>query len=87
MDKVVALFSLLKYGQSVADPALWKQRQVNATMLAGVIMAVVNTLAVFGVAVPIDLTVANMAAGAIVSLVNVYLTYATTDKIGLPGTK
>lgn len=83
MNKIKAFWDLFKAGQSVAEPAKWKSRQVTATVLAAVILAVVNLLAAFGVMIPVDTETANLIAGGLIAIVNVILTITTTEKIGV----
>jgi hypothetical protein len=84
MNKLKALFSLFRQGTSVLDPKKWKERQITATVLAGLILAVVHVAAAFGYALPVDMETANSIAAGIIAAVNVVLTITTTDKIGLP---
>lgn len=84
MEKLKAILDLFRKGSSVSEPAKWKERQITATVLAGVILALVHLLSVFGVAIPLDMDTANAIAGGIIAIVNVVLTVTTTDKIGLP---
>lgn len=83
MSKILAVWDLFKHGQVVADAKSWKNRQITATVLAGVILAVVNTAAAFGYSIPVDMETANAIAAGIIAVVNVVLTVTTTDKIGL----
>lgn len=84
MGKITALWALFRQGQSVADPALWKTRQITATVLAGVLVALVNVAAAFGMEIPLDLDTANAIAAGAIGLFNVVYTTVTTEKIGLP---
>lgn len=84
MNKMIALLSLFRKGAVVAEPSVWKNRQVTATVLGGIIIAFVNVLAAFGYAIPIGVDAANAIAAGIIAIVNVVLTITTTDKIGLP---
>lgn len=84
MDKFYSLFNLFKQGQAVADPKAWKNRQISVTVLAGVILAVINVLSSFGLSVPIDVETANAIAGGVIAVVNVVLTLTTSDKVGIP---
>lgn len=83
MNKLMVLFDLFRKGASVSDPALWKARQVKSTVLAALILAVINTASVFGYSIPIDTETANLIAAGIIALVNAILTVTTTDKIGI----
>lgn len=84
LNKVAAVIDLFRKGQSVADPGKWKNRQVQATVLAGVIVAGANVATVFGVPIPVDVDTANTIAVGLIAVFNTILTYVTTDKIGLP---
>lgn len=84
MQKITAIWALFRQGQSVADPKLWKERQITATTLGGVFLAAVHVLQAFGVNVPLDTEAATALAGGVVVLVNLVLTLVTTDKVGLP---
>lgn len=84
MDKLKALFGLFRKGSAVLNPAKWKERQITATVLAGVILALVHVAAAFGFVLPVDMEIANSIAAGIIAVVNVVLTITTTDKVGLP---
>lgn len=84
MNKIAAVWALFRQGEAVADPAKWKMRQVTGTMLAGVILAMVNLAKAFGYDIPIDTDMANLLGAGLLAGVNVVLTVTTTDKIGLP---
>ena len=84
MNKFLALFNLLRKGAVCADPAAWKNRQITATVLAAALLAAANVAVAFGYPLPIDETVATAVASGLIALVNVVLTVATTDKVGLP---
>ena len=83
MDKIVALWNLFRKGESVDNPAAWKTGQVTATALGAVIVAAVHVLATFGVSLPLDPASATTLAGGILVVVNIVLTFTTTDKIGI----
>lgn len=85
MEKMMAIIGLLRKGSSLADPALWKSRQIGATALAVFIVALARTLAAFGVDLHVDEDTATTIAGGIIACVNIVLTYATSDKVGLLG--
>lgn len=83
MNKLLALLTLFRKGNAVADPSLWKKRQVEATMLGGVIVAGIQVLQAFGVDLPITADDATALAAGMLVLINACLTYVTTDKIGI----
>lgn len=81
--KIQSVFRLFKAGEVVADPAKWKSRQITTSMLVAAIWALVNTVSVFGVEVPVDAETVDGLAVGLLSVVNLVLTVTTTDKIGL----
>ena len=83
MNKLSAIWQLFKVGNSVVDAAKWKKRQISATVLAAALLAVINVLAAFGYAMPVDAETANAIAAGIIAVVNTILTITTTDKIGI----
>lgn len=81
MNKLINIFAALRYGVSLTDPVIWKQRQNLTNSLIGVLGAVVVFL-------PIGISsdqVIDIVGGivALVGVYNVYTTTATTTKIGL----
>jgi len=83
LNKLKAFWDLFKAGSSISNPELWKKRQITATVLAGLVLAVVNLAATFGYSIPIDSETASIIAGGILALVNVVLTLITSDKVGI----
>jgi len=84
VNKLKALWNLFHQGQSVSDPKKWKERQITATVLAGLLAAVVNVISAFGYAIPIDAEATTSIAAGIIAVVNVVLSITTTEKVGLP---
>lgn len=84
MDRLSALLVLFCKGAAVADPALWKTRQITATVMTGLIVAVVAALNAFGVQVPIGDGDIEPLAVAILVVVNTVLTLTTSKHVGLP---
>lgn len=82
LDKLKGLWNLMQAGKAVADPALWKSRQITVTMLVAVLMAVVQLAKGFGYELPIDENTATAIAGGFLAVINVVLTLSTSDKIG-----
>lgn len=81
MSKLMAIITALRYGSSLSDPEVHKVRQNLVNALVGLLGAV----AVF---LPMEVTaddMANIAGGiaSIVGLYNVYVTTASSKKIGL----
>ena len=79
-DKIRAGYAVLQAGKSVADPALWKKRQITTTALTAVIWAAVQAAAAFGINVPVDTETVDGLAVAVIAVVNFVLTIATTKK-------
>lgn len=84
MNKLLALLDLFRKGNAVADPALWKSRQIKATLLLPTFGALVAVLRAFGLEVPLDDTQITQLVTGLVVLLNLLLTLTTTDKVGLP---
>lgn len=79
---ILSLCRALIAGESLADPAVWKNRQLRGNALMTIAAAASPLLLIFGV-MPGDVLVIVTAIGIVISgLVNLYLTVATTDKIG-----
>ena len=77
MNKLFALLALFRKGNAIADPEIWKKRQVEATMLGGVIVALIQVLQAFGVSLPITADDATALAAGLLVLINTCLTYVT----------
>ena len=84
MNKLLALLDLFRKGNAVADPALWKSRQIKATLLLPTFGALIAVLRAFGLEVPLDDTQITQLVTGLVVLLNLLLTVSTTDKVGLP---
>lgn len=84
LEKMSALWSLFRKGEAVADPAKWKSRQITSTMLAGLLIAVVQLAKACGHEIPIDNDTALALAGGIIAAVNTVLTIITSRHAGLP---
>ena len=84
MEKLLAFLALFQKGEVIANPEVWKKRQVTVTMLAGFLVAFVNLLVVFGVIpMPVNIDTINNIAGGLIAIYNIIMTYITTDKIGI----
>lgn len=87
MGKLGAFFAVLRYGVSLSDPAVWKQRQNLFNALVGLLGALAVLLPLMGVNLDLNQDVVLKVAGGVAAVVglfvNPYLTTATTDKIGL----
>lgn len=86
MNKLAAAFAALRYGSSLTDPAIWKNRQLLINALIGLLGALVLFVPKsYGVEVTED-DIQKIAGGVgtLVGLFNLYFTAATSTKIGLP---
>ena len=84
MTKLFALLDLFRKGSMVSDPALWKQRQITATVLLPVFGSLMAALRAFDIEVPLDDSQITQLVTGLVVAINLVLTYTTTTKLGLP---
>lgn len=87
LQKTANILNLLNKGQSVADPALWKSRQVTTNTLAAAIVAAVNVAKTFGLDLGIDTETANAIALVALAAFNGVLTITTSKTVGIDQTK
>ena len=83
IKKLMAVRTLLKKGEAVADPGKWKSRQITATALTGALWAAVQAAEVFGYALPIDEATVDGVAVGVLAIVNWMLTLSTSKTIGV----
>lgn len=83
MNKVAAVFELLKVGRSVANPAAWKAGQITVTVLGGAIVGLVEAGKAFGYELPIDADRASDIAWVVIGVANVVLTLTTSKTVGI----
>ena len=84
MKKLFALLALFRQGAAVADPALWKKRQITATVLLPFFAALVATARAFGHELPVtDEEILQVVTGLVV-VINLVLTVTTSRHVGLP---
>jgi len=85
MSKTIAIIDLFRKGEAVADKEVWKRGQINATVIAGLVVALVNVAAAYGVPVPAGLSpeFVTMAVTGIIGVVNVVATYITSESVGI----
>jgi len=82
LDKLFAAANAVKAGESLKNPASWK----NIQTLMNAFLVILGTIPVF---VDIEISDAQLNAIAyglatLAGVVNVYITNATSDKVGLP---
>lgn len=84
MKKLLVLLDLFRQGNAVADPALWKRRQITASLLLPFFGALLATARAFGHEIPLtDEQIAQLVAGLVVAI-NCVLTLTTSKTVGLP---
>ena len=90
IDKLKAFYSVFCAGQSVANPAAWKQGQMTGGIVAGLIGALVALSKTFGYEIHLTNDQLLQLGGTAVTLFGLFnagITVASSDKVGLPGTK
>ncbi len=84
MKKLFALLALFRQGAAVSDPALWKNRQITATVLLPFFAALAATARAFGYEIPVtDEEILQVVTGLVV-VINLVLTVTTSRRVGLP---
>lgn len=84
MNKLTSFFDLLRKGGIVANPELWKHGGAALqSALAALIVSLVSTGKAFGYELPVTPEVAGSIAGGVAALVGVFVTYVTSDKVGI----
>ena len=81
VNKLTAAFAALRYGASLTEPGIWKQRQNLLNAMAGLLTAIVAFL-------PMEVSSEDRMAvatgiAAVAGVLNGYLTTATSTKVGV----
>lgn len=84
MNKLMAFLSLFRKGQQIANPTLWKSRQITGTMVGVFLIALAQAASAMGYSLPLDEGTAATIGAGIVGLYNLVLTIITSRKAGLP---
>lgn len=74
------MFKHLRMGQVVENPAFWKRVQLYVTIIGTLLPTLAAIFPVFQMVIDKAVIAETLTA---IATVNVYLTLATTDKIGL----
>lgn len=89
IDKIKALFSVLKKGEQVANPAAWKNRQVAVSAVTGLLVAVVAGSKAFGYDLGVSdaqIESAVIGGASVIGLgMSIWTTLATSKKVGIGG--
>lgn len=83
MKKLLSLLDVLRKGNAVADPKLWKDRAALAIALSALITAAAHLGKALGYDLGIDTETADRIAGGIAAAAGLFSHYATSDKTGL----
>lgn len=86
MTKIGAIIDVLRYGKMLGDPVTWKNRQNAISALTSVLGSLIALLPLFGLTLEVsneDILAIAGGVAAIGGVLNIYLTTATTDKIGV----
>ena len=88
MGKILAALQVYRKGNVVANPAAWKNGQVTASVLAGLLGALIALAKTFGYNLPLTDDQLLTIGGAIVAVAGLFLnptaTVVSSDKVGLP---
>ena len=86
MSKIVTIIKAVQAGQELRTPDKWKKGHVLTNLTGAVVAGIITALHWWYPDVPLPDGVAEYAAemiGTALVLVNLYLTYATSTKIGV----
>jgi len=83
LEKIFAAGKAIQAGESLKDPAAWKNKQQLMNALT-IILGVVPTFIDIDLA-EADINAISYGVATGVAVVNLYLTAATSTKVGLPG--
>ena len=84
ITKMKAIWELFQQGKEIADKNKWTTHQVSATMLAGVLLAVVQLAKAYNYELPIDSDTATAIAGGVLTVVNTVMSIMGNKHLGLP---
>ena len=83
---VIAAIQALRVGKELANAAAWKNRQNAVNALVGLLAFAASVASAYGYQVKLTDDLAVGIATGVWAAVNLYLTTATTSKIGLRST-
>lgn len=82
-EKLAALFKLFRVGEEIANPGKWKAGQIQATLVTGLVLAVINVADKFGYHLGVSASDANAVGAGVVAVVNILLSATTSARAGL----
>ncbi|WP_297500454.1 glycoside hydrolase family 73 protein [Ferrovum sp.] len=83
MQKLFALWSVFKVGQSVANPTLWKTGAITVSLLAPVLLKLGEVFQTFGIGIMVTNEQAAMLAGGVVAFTNIVVHLVANKDMGL----
>ncbi|CAB4122171.1 hypothetical protein UFOVP26_107 [uncultured Caudovirales phage] len=87
MNKLLAALSVYRKGSVVANPAAWKSGQITASIVAGLLGALVALAKTFGYELPLSDDQILTIGGSIVAIAGLFLnttaTIVSSDKVGV----
>ena len=88
MNKILAALQVYRKGNVVANPEAWKNGQVTASVLAGLLGALVALAKAFGYDLPLSDDQLLTIGGAVIAVAGLFLnptaTVVSSPKVGLP---
>ena len=83
MQKLLALWSVFKVGESVANPTLWKTGAITVTLLSPLILKLGDLSQALGFAIPVTEQQAGLIAGGIVAITNIVVHLVANKDMGV----
>jgi hypothetical protein len=87
MNKILAALQVYRKGQCVTNPEAWKNGQITASAIAGVLGALVALAKAYGYTLPLSDDQLLTIGGSIIAIVGLFLnptaTVVSSDKVGL----
>ena len=87
MGKLLAALQVYRKGQCVANPTAWKNGQVTASVVAGLLGALIALAKTLGYTLPLSDDQLLTIGGSIVAIAGLFLnptaTVVSSDKVGL----
>lgn len=84
MGKLWAILDVFRKGASVSDPKLWKNSGGAVIAVTALLLALSKAARSFGHDFSLSEADASTIAAGIVTAVGLFITFATSDKVGLP---
>ena len=82
MSRYAVLLRVLRQGEELANAEAWKKGQITVNVLVPFLAAVVAALQAWGLEIPITHDQLVTVAGAILVVANLWLTPATSKRVG-----